>query len=205
MPEFSQITMGKIIVARIRSILRKRKKDGKLHTIMFIDECQNFSTSSYGKILSEMRKYGLHLVLANQYPEQLGTQVKSVKKNTAIKICAADDMEDIKEVIKLPKDAILKDYEFYLKVSGRTLTKFKSPNILLKNKKKYEMKKGEEKDLDELMLSRYYKVIGSNKLKKRNDDLPPDEGDFADGYDTDPKKPIPPSLPPFRLLIKDDD
>ncbi len=201
MPELSQITMGKIIVAKIRSIIRKRPKDEKLHTYMFIDECQNFSTGSYGKILSEMRKYGLHLVLANQYAEQLGNQIKSVKKNTAIKICASDDMDDIKEIIKLPKDASLKDYEFYLKVSGKTLTKFKSPNILLKNKKKYEMTKKEEEEINELMLSRYYKIIGSNQYKKRVEIPLPQEGKL----DVKDDENINRSIPPFRLLINDDD
>ena len=201
MPEFSQITMGKILIARIRSILRKRPKDGKLHTIMCIDECQNFATSSYDRVLSEMRKYGLHYILANQYVEQLGKQAKAVKKNTAIKICASDDMDDIKEMIKLPKDASLKDYEFYLKTSGKSLVKFKSPSILLRNKKKYELTKKEEEKLDELMLSRYYKVIGTPKYTKRT------KKPNVQGFDLDISdvrtEGLP--IPPFKLLINEND
>lgn len=74
------------------------------------------------------------MVLANQFVEQYGNQARSVKQNSAVKILGGgdDNFEDINKMMKLPKDSSLKDYEFYLKVTARTLLKFKSPNALLR-------------------------------------------------------------------------
>lgn len=44
---------------------------------LYIDEFQNFSTDSFAVILSEARKYRLSLILAHQYIEQLGDNVKA--------------------------------------------------------------------------------------------------------------------------------
>ncbi|MGC3990847.1 MAG: type IV secretion system DNA-binding domain-containing protein [Chthoniobacteraceae bacterium] len=44
---------------------------------LFIDEFHNFTTDSFAAILSEVRKYRLCLVLANQYIEQISPEVRS--------------------------------------------------------------------------------------------------------------------------------
>lgn len=41
-----------------------------------IDECHNFITGSFATILSEARKYGLHLILLNQYLDQLRPEMR---------------------------------------------------------------------------------------------------------------------------------
>jgi hypothetical protein len=43
---------------------------------LYVDEFQNFATSSFVKILSEARKYRLSLTLANQYIEQLDQDIQ---------------------------------------------------------------------------------------------------------------------------------
>ena len=43
---------------------------------MYVDEFQNFATSSFIKILSEARKYRLSLTLTNQYIEQLDEDIE---------------------------------------------------------------------------------------------------------------------------------
>lgn len=43
---------------------------------LYVDEFQNFATSSFNKILSEARKYRLNLVLANQYIAQIPEDVQ---------------------------------------------------------------------------------------------------------------------------------
>lgn len=43
---------------------------------LYVDEFQNFSTESFGTILSEARKYRLSLVLANQFMTQLTDQIR---------------------------------------------------------------------------------------------------------------------------------
>ncbi len=44
---------------------------------LYVDEFQNFATTSFIKILSEARKYRLNLTLANQYMAQLPPELKS--------------------------------------------------------------------------------------------------------------------------------
>ena len=44
---------------------------------LYIDEFQNFATTSFVKILSEARKYRLNLILANQYIDQIPEEVRT--------------------------------------------------------------------------------------------------------------------------------
>jgi len=44
---------------------------------LYVDEIQNFLTLSFADILSEARKYGLNLILAHQYIEQLDEKMKA--------------------------------------------------------------------------------------------------------------------------------
>ncbi len=43
---------------------------------LYVDEFQNFATDSFAVILSEARKYGLNLTIANQYVAQMGETVR---------------------------------------------------------------------------------------------------------------------------------
>ncbi len=43
---------------------------------LYVDEFQNFATDSFATILSEARKYGLNLTVANQYTGQMSIEVK---------------------------------------------------------------------------------------------------------------------------------
>ncbi len=43
---------------------------------MYVDEFQNFATDSFSVILSEARKYGLNLTVANQFISQMSPEVK---------------------------------------------------------------------------------------------------------------------------------
>jgi hypothetical protein len=43
---------------------------------LYVDEFQNFATDSFAVILSEARKYGLNLTVANQYISQMPPEVK---------------------------------------------------------------------------------------------------------------------------------
>ncbi|MBI2797830.1 type IV secretory system conjugative DNA transfer family protein [Candidatus Saccharibacteria bacterium] len=43
---------------------------------LYVDEFQNFATESFAVILSEARKYGLYLTMANQYIAQMPDEVK---------------------------------------------------------------------------------------------------------------------------------
>jgi hypothetical protein len=72
--------LGAMIITKIQlaamarvSIPEAERKDFYL----YVDEFQNFATSSFIKILSEARKYHLNLILANQYIAQVPEDVRS--------------------------------------------------------------------------------------------------------------------------------
>jgi hypothetical protein len=55
---------------------------------LYVDEFQNFATDSFATILSEARKYGLNLTVANQYISQMSEEVRSaVFGNVGTIIC----------------------------------------------------------------------------------------------------------------------
>ena len=71
--------LGAMIISKIQlsvmnraSIAEEERKDFYL----YVDEFQNFATSSFIKILSEARKYRLNLILANQYISQIPEDVR---------------------------------------------------------------------------------------------------------------------------------
>jgi len=54
---------------------------------LYVDEFQNFITSSFEKILTEARSFGLGLIVANQYPEQLSKPLwLALEKNVAVRL-----------------------------------------------------------------------------------------------------------------------
>ncbi|WP_421795365.1 type IV secretory system conjugative DNA transfer family protein [Haliscomenobacter sp.] len=192
--EMSQITFGKFIVASIKSIVRKRKKNCDTHTICIIDEAQNFATGSLEYILAQLRGFGLHLVLANQYPEQFESQLKAVIENTAIKIAGGgdDNIESIREIVKLKHDISLGEYEFFMKVRHKGLVKFKSPSFLIEHPQLYYMSKEEEKAFDEFQIQNYYKPLEEHV-----------------GHEVEMPVIIPPDdlkkiTPPFTLIIPEE-
>jgi len=78
MGEDNAALMGAMIITKIQlSAMRRAKNmDRKWRDFfLYVDEFQNFATSSFIKILSEARKYRLGLTLANQYVEQIDETV----------------------------------------------------------------------------------------------------------------------------------
>ncbi len=70
--------LGAMIITQIQLAAMNRsfqKEVDRRDFFMYVDEFQNFATSSFIKILSEARKYRLALTLANQYIEQIDEDV----------------------------------------------------------------------------------------------------------------------------------
>ena len=62
---------------------------------LYVDEFQNFATDSFAVILSEARKYGLNLTVANQYVAQMTDSVRdAVFGNVGTTICFRVSAED---------------------------------------------------------------------------------------------------------------
>lgn len=71
--------LGAMIITQIQLAAMNRsfvKEEQRRDFFLYVDEFQNFATTSFIKILSEARKYRLALTLANQYIEQLDEEVQ---------------------------------------------------------------------------------------------------------------------------------
>jgi len=72
--------LGAMIINQIQLTAMRRafyKEEDRKDFFLYVDEFQNFATSSFVKILSEARKYRLSLTLANQYIEQLELPIQT--------------------------------------------------------------------------------------------------------------------------------
>ena len=72
--------LGAMIVTKIQlaALSRSNVSEEKRRSFyLYVDEIHNFLTQSFADILSEARKYGLHLVLTHQYIEQLDERIRS--------------------------------------------------------------------------------------------------------------------------------
>ena len=71
--------LGAMFITQIQLASMNRsfvKEEDRRDFFMYVDEFQNFATSSFIKILSEARKYRLSLTLTNQYIEQLDEDIE---------------------------------------------------------------------------------------------------------------------------------
>ena len=71
--------LGSLMVTKIQLAAMGRADMPEAQRIpfyLYVDEFQNFATESFATILSEARKYGLNLTVANQYISQMGEEVR---------------------------------------------------------------------------------------------------------------------------------
>jgi len=71
--------LGAMIITQIQLAAMNRafmKEEDRKDFFLYVDEFQNFATSSFIKILSEARKYRLAITLANQYIDQLDESIQ---------------------------------------------------------------------------------------------------------------------------------
>ncbi len=71
--------LGALLVTKVQMAAMSRADiPGEERTpfYLYVDEFQNFATDSFATILSEARKYGLNLTVANQYTAQMLPEVK---------------------------------------------------------------------------------------------------------------------------------
>lgn len=191
--EQTQVSMGKFLIASIKSIIRKRKKDSGKATFLVIDEAHTMVSGSIEYMLSQLRGFGLHVLLANQYLNQLGEQAESVRQNCAIKIVASDDLAEMNKVVKIPQETLLGDYEFFLKIRGYPIQVFKSSDHLIRNVKVYEIDEEQEKVFDDYQLKHYYRSYEQTKSPIRTHiQNTPKEDKFQNSL-----------TPPFSLNIEE--
>jgi len=72
--------MGALLVTKVQLAAMSRADivniDDRRPFYLYVDEFQNFATDSFAVILSEARKYGLNLTVANQYTSQMEEEVR---------------------------------------------------------------------------------------------------------------------------------
>jgi len=92
--------LGAMIVTKIQlaALSRTDLPENKRKAFcLYVDEIHNFLTLSFADILSEARKYGLNLVLAHQYIEQLDQKIRAaIFGNTGTIISFRVGAEDAK-------------------------------------------------------------------------------------------------------------
>ncbi|PIY95601.1 MAG: hypothetical protein COY66_06345 [Candidatus Kerfeldbacteria bacterium CG_4_10_14_0_8_um_filter_42_10] len=125
--EENSALLGAMMITKIQLAAMSRvdiPEEERKDFYLYVDEFQNFSTESFANILSEARKYRLNLIVAHQYIEQLGDEVKAaVFGNVGTIVCfrvGAEDAEflekefmpyfDQNDLVNLPK------YNVYLKL-----------------------------------------------------------------------------------------
>lgn len=77
--EDSSALLGAMIITKIQLAAMNRvylEENSRRDFYLYVDEFQNFATTSFIKILSEARKYRLDLTLANQYIGQIDEDVQ---------------------------------------------------------------------------------------------------------------------------------
>jgi hypothetical protein len=78
--EDNAAVLGSFIVTKIQLAAMSRsdipRVEDRRPFYLYVDEFQNFATDSFAVILSEARKYGLNLTVANQYVSQMDDTVR---------------------------------------------------------------------------------------------------------------------------------
>ena len=77
--EDNAATLGALLITKIQLAAMSRANiplDQRRPFYLYVDEFQNFATDSFAVILSEARKYGLYLTVANQYVAQMQQEVR---------------------------------------------------------------------------------------------------------------------------------
>lgn len=91
--ETASTMFGRLVLAQLQAAAFKRERDGLTEkrvptkNYVLIDECHNFVNHTTGTIVAEARKYGLSLILGQQFPGQdiEAGLMKNILTNTPLK------------------------------------------------------------------------------------------------------------------------
>jgi len=185
---------GVFIVATIQSIILKRiaiEPNKRKPVFVFIDEFQNYVSESIEVALSELRKYGLHLLLAHQFVKQIDTKIRdNVLSNTAVKAVGENNdtaYSIMSKELNIDKDLLqhIPLYHFYIKSSRKQARLYKSPSFLVKQKKKYYLNELEAQTEDNRQIVSNY--IRIEKKGRQQANFKPIEDDKKDNHSTNAK------------------
>jgi len=146
--------LGATLVTQIQlaALSRAELLENKRRPIyLYVDEIHNFLTLSFADILSEARKYGLNLVLAHQYIEQLDEKIKAAILGNAVTIISfrvgAEDAKylarEFYPVFNETDLVNLPNYHIYLKLLINGVVSRAFSAITFGSQKRVESYKGE--------------------------------------------------------------
>lgn len=102
--------LGSVLITKFQIEAMSRAdiaEDKRRDFYLFIDEFQNFATSSFATILSEARKYKLALIMANQYVAQMDETVRdAIFGNVGTMISFQVGFEDAEDLMKQFSEAV---------------------------------------------------------------------------------------------------
>lgn len=208
---------GRLIIAYMQGLVKKRievDKRFRKPVFLFIDECQYFISPSVKEILTGARKFGLHLVFAQQV---VGSGMTAdlqqiVMSNTAIKITGINDSKSIEEYAKnvgakLTDLKELKKHTFYVhnKYNEEQQKPFllHPPAILVKqHDNPHYLTKAEKHELLVWMAEKsgYYRPYDPAEHELKEPDptqLPTGDGNATVAQKPDEDKPIKPAFTGF--------
>lgn len=142
--------------------------------MIYVDELQNFLTPRISKILSEARKYGLHLTMANQYLNQIeNVNLRSaVLANTNIKclgLSSNKDFETMSKELGLKNKTIPKlgKGRFVVKVGSYDALAIQAYDFLIGNKNNSYIASKDHFNRLNYNLAHYYQKTLSKEEKKK--------------------------------------
>ena len=165
----AMIAFGRFIVAMVRIIALQRssqKENERVTTFLYIDEVQNFISDDLEQALSQLRKFGVHTILANQYVGQnMTTSMQRVLFSCGVKFIGLNEVQSSKIAsaqMRIDHNEIqkLKVGEFYLKTENNESIKIKVPSDLMKEKYSSD---------EEIQIVKYCSRIYYSKVNNRND------------------------------------
>lgn len=100
-------TLGALLISKFQIAAMSRSLSVETEPppfYLYVDEVQNFTTTSLPTLFSEARKFGINLVVANQYLRQLeGDTLESILGNTGTNILFGLGVEDAPKLASLVK------------------------------------------------------------------------------------------------------
>jgi hypothetical protein len=141
--EDNSALLGSLIITKIQMAAMSRAemaRESRTPFYLYVDEFQNFATDSFAVILSEARKYGLSLMVTNQYIAQMPETVANavfgnVGSIITFRVGAGDAEFLNREFVPVfePSDLVnIDNYAIYLKmaIDGVTSQPFSAKTVL---------------------------------------------------------------------------
>ena len=141
--EDNSALLGSLIITKIQMAAMSRaemSREDRTPFYLYVDEFQNFATDSFAVILSEARKYGLSLMVTNQYIAQMPETVANavfgnVGSIITFRVGAGDAEFLNREFVPVfePSDLVnIDNYAIYLKmaINGVTSQPFSAKTVL---------------------------------------------------------------------------